>query len=316
MPGNDGERPIDVTVGESDAGERLDRFLARSIGISRQRAMALIGAGKVRVGHRRAKKGEPLLAGATVRVEPLEPAGPAPEALLPLVVLHEDPFLVALDKPAGMNMHPLAPGERGTLANAVLARFPDVAGASPEERCPGLVHRLDRETSGVVLWARTPSAFEALRAQFADKTVVKRYWALVEGFVEGAGELDLKLAHDPKNAARMVATPYPREAIAQKARPAVTRYRTLANGERATLLEVEIPTGVMHQIRAHFSFVGHPVVGDALYGAAAGEGVARHLLHAWSIEFAHPDGSGRRTIASPLPDDFRRSLVRMGIAPP
>jgi 23S rRNA pseudouridine1911/1915/1917 synthase len=230
-------------------------------------------------------------------------------------VLQEDEHLLALDKPVGVSMHPLEAGETGTLANAVLARFPDVIGASPEERCPGLVHRLDRETSGVVLWARTRETFDALRAQFAAKTVEKRYHALVDGFVEGVGELAVPLAHDPKDAKKMVATPYPAEAEELKARPAITRYRTLGQGAEATLVEVEIPTGVMHQIRAHFAFVGYPVLGDTLYGGRTLEGLDRHLLHASSIGFEHPDGS-RKVIRSPLPEEFRRALKQLGIEPP
>lgn len=309
-------RTLDLVIAADEAGERLDKVVAKATGVSRQRAMALIEEGRVRVGHRRPRKGDRAEAGQALHVELPEAEAPVPQPGLPLTVLHEDAHLVALDKPAGISMHPLEAGETGTLANAVIARFPDVVGASHEQRCPGLVHRLDRDTSGVVLWARTLAAFEHLRAQFAAKTVVKRYLALVDGFVEGQGELDVPLAHDPKNAARMVATPYPADAEALKARPATTRYRAMGTGDTATLLDVEIPTGVMHQIRAHFGFVGHPVIGDLLYGARPLPGLARHLLHASSIGFSHPSGSGPITIRAPLPADYLAGLSQLGIQPP
>ena len=309
-------RFLEAEVTAEDVGQRFDKVVARVAGISRQQAMELMGEGKVRVGHRRPKKGDRIEPGMKLVVELPDSDAPVPQPELDLTVLHEDPFLIALDKPPGRSMHPLEPGEKGTLANAVLARFPDVWGASPEERCPGLIHRLDRETSGVVLWARRREAFDALRAQFAAKTVEKRYYALVEGFVDGAGELNVPLAHDPGDARRMVAAPYPAEAEKLKARPAISRYTTLASGDGATLVEVEIPTGVMHQIRAHFGFVGFPVAGDTLYGGHAIDGGARHLLHASSIQFEHPDGSGKRRIVSPLPPDFLTALGRHGIVPP
>jgi 23S rRNA pseudouridine1911/1915/1917 synthase len=249
-------------------------------------------------------------------IELPRPEAPEPQPSLDLSVLLEDESLIAIDKPAGRSMHPLEPGERETVANAVIARYPDVVGASPETRCPGLIHRLDRETSGVVLWARRREAFDALRAQFAARTVEKRYFALVEGFVEGTGDLEVPLAHDPHDARRMVATPYPADAAALKARPATTRYAALGHGDNATLVEVEIPTGVMHQIRAHFAFVGFPVAGDTLYGGHPVSDGARHLLHASSIRFEHPDGSGDRRVVSPLPADFVAALARVGITPP
>lgn len=309
-------KKMEYVIAPEDKGERIDKVVAKAAGISRQRAMSLIEEGKVRVDHRRPRKGDRAEPGLTMAIELPGTDAPVPQPDLPLVVLHEDPLLVALDKPAGLSMHPLQPGETGTLANAVIARYPDIVGASPEERCPGLVHRLDRETSGVVLWARTLPAFDHLRAQFAAKTVVKKYYALVDGIVEGQGELEVPLAHDPKNASRMVAMPYPADAEEFKARPALTRYKALGTGDNATLVEVEIPTGVMHQIRAHFAFVGHPVVGDALYGGRALEGIGRHCLHAASIGFLHPDGSGPRTHVSPLPADFLAALARLGIAAP
>lgn len=307
---------IEVEAGPGDVGERFDRFVAKAAQISRQRAMELLESGRVRVGRRRPKKGERVEAGMRVAIELPPSEAPVAQPELPLTVVHEDAWLVAVDKPAGLSMHPLEANETGTLANAVLARYPDVIGASPEERCPGLVHRLDRETSGIVLWARRREAWDALRAQFAAKTVEKRYHALVDGFVEGAGELAVPLAHDPKSARRMVAAPYPAEAEELKARPAVTRYRALGQGGGATLLDVEIPTGVMHQIRAHFAFVGYPVLGDALYGGRDVGTGERHLLHASTIGFDHPGGLGPMRLSAPIPPDFLGILASFGIQPP
>lgn len=309
-------RQIEVEVPPEEAGERFDRFVAKAANISRQRAMSLLDEGKVRVGRRRMKKGERVEAGMKLTIGLPESESPVPQPELPLSVLYEDQWIIAVDKPAGISMHPLEAGETGTLANALLARYPDVIGASPEERCPGLVHRLDRETSGVVLWARKRETFDFLREQFAAKTVEKKYFALVDGFVEGAGELNVPLAHDPSSDKRMLATPYPADAEKLKARPAITKYRALGTGDAATLLDIEIPTGVMHQIRAHFAFVGYPVLGDTLYGGRTLPGLARHLLHAASIAFEHPDGSGRKRIVSTLPADFRDALTQLGIQPP
>lgn len=307
---------LEVTVPLESAGERFDRFVARAAGISRQQAMELLDRGAVRVGRRRPKKGERVEAGAVLTIEKPGSAVPVPQPELPLTVLFEDPHLLALDKPAGISMHPLSPGERDTLANAVLARFPDVLGASDEERCPGLLHRLDRETSGVVLWARTREAFEHLRGQFDRRTVRKRYLALVEGEVEGEGEIVLPLAHDPASRRRMLATPYPADAEKLHAREAITRYRAISRGPSATLLEVEIPTGVRHQIRAHCAFAGHPVIGDALYGAAPVYDFPRHWLHAASIRFEHPLDASMVTVDSPLAPELLDVLRTEGIEPP
>jgi 23S rRNA pseudouridine1911/1915/1917 synthase len=303
-------------VTPEEAGERLDKLVARVAGVSRQRAMALIEERRVRVDHRRLRKGDRAEPGAVVVVELPPSEAPVPELERTLVVLREDALLLALDKPAGESMHPLSAGETGTLANAVVARFPDVAGASEEVRCPGLAHRLDRETSGVVLWARTREAHAYLREQFSIHTVEKRYLALVDGLVEGEGELNVPLAHDPKNAAKMLAAPYPAEAEALDARPALTRYEAISHGPDATLVAVEIPTGVMHQIRAHFAFVGHPVMGDALYGGRELPGLTRHLLHASAIAFQHPDGSGRVRVESPLPAAFVEAMRTLGVPEP
>lgn len=307
---------LETEIPAEDEGQRLDHVVAKAANVSIQRAKELIGDGRVRVGHRRPKKGDRARAGDRLTVELPQTEQPVAQPELPLSMLHVDEWLIALDKPAGVSMHPLEAGETGTLANALIARHPEVVGASPEDRCPGLIHRLDRDTSGVVLWARRREAFDALRTQFAARTVGKRYFALVEGFVEGSGTLEVPLAHDPADARKMLAAPYPAEAEALKARPAVTTYKAMGIGDGATLLDVEIPTGVMHQIRAHFAFTGHPVVGDELYGAQPVEGFDRHALHAASISFEHPDGSGRVQWSAKLPPELVALLARHGLQPP
>lgn len=307
---------LEIEITAEDDGQRLDHVVAKAANVSVQRAKELIGDGRVRSGRRRPKKGDRARAGDRLTIERPRSEHPVAQPERPLSVLQTDEWLIALDKPAGVSMHPLQAGETGTLANALIARHPEVVGASPEERCPGLIHRLDRDTSGVVLWARKREAFDALRRQFAARTVGKRYLALVEGFVEGSGRLEVPLAHDPGDARKMLAAPDPAEAEALKARPAITLYKAVGIGDGATLVDVEIPTGVMHQIRAHFAFTGHPVVGDALYGARPVEGFDRHALHAASISFEHPDGSGRVQWSAKLPAEFVALLARHGLQPP
>lgn len=307
---------LEIKISPADSGARLDHVVAQSAGISIQQAKSLIGAGRVRVGHHRPKKGDRACAGDLLSIELPRSQQPVPQPELPLVLVHEDASLLAVDKPAHISMHPLDPGELGTLANAVVARHPEVTDASDEERCPGLIHRLDRDTSGIVLWAKTREAFDHLRAQFGDRTVGKRYFALVENVVEGSGVFDVPLAHDPADARKMLAAPDAADADSLKARPTVTKYQAIASGANATLVDVEIPTGVRHQIRAQFAFAGHPIVGDALYGAQPVDGFERHALHAASIEFDHPGGSGRVRWSAKLPTEFVALLARHGINPP
>ncbi|MGZ6123691.1 MAG: RluA family pseudouridine synthase, partial [Myxococcales bacterium] len=203
--------------------------------------------------------------------------------------------------------HPLKPGEKGTAANALVGRFPELAGVGPSPREGGLVHRLDTDTSGLLLAARTGAAHAVLRAQFAARTVEKGYLALVEGEIHAGGEIALPLLHDPRDPRRMQAASDPQYAAEHGARAAVTRFLPLERKAGFTLLEVEIPTGVMHQIRAHLAFIGHPLAGDALYGGPALPGLSRHFLHAARLAFAHPDGS-RVRYQSPLPADLASAL--------
>jgi 23S rRNA pseudouridine1911/1915/1917 synthase len=292
------------------AAERLDKAVAKLFGVSRHRAMDWIAEGRVRIDGKRAPKGAPVAGGARISVERPPPDQPVPQPELPIRIVHADACLVVADKPAGMPSHPLKPGEQGTAANALVGRFPELASVGPQLREGGLVHRLDTDTSGLLLAARTGAAYQMLRAQFTARTVEKGYLALVSGELHAGGEIALPLAHDPRDPRRMQAISDPEYAEAHGARPAVTRFLPLERRGGFTLLEVEIPTGVMHQIRAHLAFIGHPLLGDALYGGPPLAGLDRHFLHAARLAFAHPDGS-RVKYESPLPADLAAALASL-----
>ncbi len=280
--------------------DRLDKAVARLFGVSRGRAMGWIAEGRVRIDGKRAPKGARVDKGARISVDMPPPDQPAPQPELPIRIVHADAFVVVADKPAGMPSHPLKPGERGTAANALVARFPELAGVGPHPREGGLVHRLDTDTSGLLLAARTEAAHTLLREQFTARTVEKGYLALVAGELHAGGEIALPLAHEgPK----MRAVSDPEFAEEHGARPALTLFTPLERRRGFTLLEVQIPTGVMHQIRAHLAFIGHPLAGDTLYGGPSLPGLARHFLHAARLGLAHPDGS-RARFESALPPDL------------
>lgn len=295
-------------VPEGAPPDRLDKVVARLFSVSRGRAMDWIAEGRVRIDGKRAPKGAQVAAGAKICVERPPPDQPAPQPELAIRIVHADQHLVVADKPAGMPSHPLKPGETGTAANALVGRFPELAQVGPQLREGGLVHRLDTDTSGLLLAARTEAAYAMLRAQFTARTVDKGYLALAAGELHAGGEIALPLAHDPKDARRMMAISDPEYAEAHAARPAVTRFLPVERRGGFTLLEIEIPTGVMHQIRAHLAFIGHPLAGDELYGGPILAGLDRHFLHAARLAFAHPDGS-RARFESALPPDLSAALA-------
>jgi len=296
------------------AAGRLDRALADALGVGRARVKAAFLSGKVRVRGRRARGSDPAEPGAPVEIEMEEVAGPpAPEPEMPLAVLAESPRWLVADKPAGVATHPLLAGEGGTLANAVAARHPECALASPDPREGGAVQRLDLETSGCVLFARDREAWLALRAQLAGRSVEKIYLALVLGRLAAGGVCSVPLA---QRAGRVVPVPDEERlpARAARPRPAETRFEVERAFARHTLLRVRIVTGVMHQIRAHLAHLGYPVAGDLLYGgeAAAIPGLPRHFLHAARLGFERPEG-GRVEVESPLPPELVSFLE--GLAP-
>lgn len=296
---------------EGAAPDRLDKAVARLFGVSRGRAMDWIAEGRVRVDGKRAPKGAPAAPGARITVTLPPPDQPVPEPDLAIRIIHADGAVVVADKPAGMPSHPLKPGEKGTAANALVGRFPELAQVGPQLREGGLVHRLDTDTSGVLLAARTNAAHAMLRAQFAARTVEKGYLALVSGEIHAGGEIALPLFHDPRDPRRMLAASDAEYAEEHGARPALTRFAPVERRGGFTLLDVEIATGVMHQIRAHLSFIGHPLAGDELYGGPPLPRLDRHFLHAARLGFAHPDGS-RARYESPLPAELREAWESLG----
>jgi 23S rRNA pseudouridine1911/1915/1917 synthase len=293
---------------------RLDRALADVLGLGRAAVKRAFQVGDVRVRGRRARASDPAAPGALVEIEVEEPAGPpSPEPEAPLAVLLETPRAVIVDKPAGVAVHPLAPGEGGTLANAVASRYPECASASPDPREGGAVQRLDLETSGCVLFARDPEAWGALHERFTARDVEKVYLALVVGRVSSGGVSSVPLA---QRGARVVPAP---DAVAEerlrekglRPRPAETHWEIERRFDGYTLLRVRIVTGVMHQIRVHLAHLGHPVAGDVAYGgaAAAVPGLARHFLHAARLALDGPDG--RIEAQSPLPRELEAMLARV-----
>ncbi len=297
----------------SEAEGRLDRALATALGFGRAAVKTAFALGRVRMDGRRVRGSEPAQPGALIEIEIEEPGPPLPEPTAFTVLLESIRWLVA-EKPAGMPTHPLAAGERHTLANAVVARYPECATASPEPREGGALQRLDLETSGCVLFARDRSAWDALRSQFAGRTIEKFYLALVSGRVSSGGVVSVPLAQMGR---RVIPAPDPlsverlHKKGASKARPAETHYTVVRPLPLHTLLEVRIVTGVMHQIRAHLADLGHPVVGDTLYGgeAAAVPGFERHFLHAARLGFERPEG-GRVMVESALPPELELMLER------
>jgi 23S rRNA pseudouridine1911/1915/1917 synthase len=302
-----------LTVDADKAGQRVDLFIGEALGLSRARLKRLFEAGAVKVNGRTAKKGLTLEAGQRIAVEVEEESREAvPDADFPLAVLHEDPALVFVDKPAGRPSHPLQPGETGTVANALVARYPECAQASVDPREGGLCHRLDVETSGVLVAARTREAWTAVREAFGGRTVDKRYVALVTGPLADEGDIDVPLRHHPRHPDRVEPAPQG----AEDARDAVSRFTVLSRTGDYSLVEVQILTGVLHQVRAHLAGVGAPIVGDTLYGGREAPGLGRFFLHARSLSLPHPQTQKQLRVSSPLPPELRAELERLGLPVP
>ena len=299
-----GRRSLEVPA--DAAGMRVDVWLAGALELPRARVKELLERGAVRIGGRPPRKGDRTVAGARVEVTLTdEDPRPVPQPELPLSVIHLDPQLVAVDKPAWVPSHPLQPGERGTVVNALVARHPECAEASADPREGGLVHRLDTLTSGVLLAARTAEAWRALREAFSGRQVDKRYLAVVTGPVADEGEIDLPLRHRGDHV---------EPAMAGGGREALTDFRVLSRAGDASLLEVRIHTGVLHQIRAHLAAIGAPVLGDTDYGGRPLPGLDRFFLHAARLGFSHPATGSRLEITAPLPDELHRALEALGLA--
>jgi 23S rRNA pseudouridine1911/1915/1917 synthase len=294
---------VKVHATKEQDGRRLDHFLQRQFAdYSRSRLQEWIKAGRVLVNGAAARASYTLREGDAIDVEPapLTPLAATPEAI-PLEVLYEDDDLVAIDKPAGMVVHAGAGVLTGTLVNALLHRFESLSSSAGDLR-PGIVHRIDRYTSGVLLVAKTDAAHRSLAEQFASRRVKKIYLALAHGVVKAEqGRIDKPIARDPVRRVRMTAR------LAQ-GRQAWSEYRVLRRFPHFTLLEVEIGTGRTHQIRVHLASIGHPVVGDRLYGAPAEVAgcppLGRYFLHAASIRFAQPSSGQPVEVSAPLPPEL------------
>jgi 23S rRNA pseudouridine1911/1915/1917 synthase len=300
-------------VAEGEAGERLDHLVAARAGISHAASRRVVDDGAVRLNGKRAKKGARVAAGDRVAVLGLLPRPaalrPIAEPDVPLDVLASDEDFVAVNKPPGVPSHPLRAGERGTLAGALVARFPECADAGADPREAGLVHRLDGDTSGVLVAARNRPAWESLRAAFHDGRARKRYLALVVGTLSGSGTIEMALVHDPGD--RRKARVVPRDTPG--GREAFTEYRPIAFAPGVTLVEAHTSTGRMHQVRAHLAHLGHPIAGDLLYGGPPPhDGAPGHFLHASWIALPHPRG-GTLEAKAPLPRARLDLLVRLGV---
>ncbi len=304
---------IEFTVAPEDAGQRLDHFLcARMPERSRARIQAWIAEGRVRAAGSPRKPSWKVRAGERIEVEPAEPPPlrAFPEEI-PLEILYEDEAVAAVNKPAGLVVHAGAGRSSGTLVNALLHRYGRLSESGDALR-PGIVHRLDKGTSGVILVARTEAAHRSLAQQFASRTVDKIYLALAEGRVEPPqGVIDRPIERDPVRRTRMTAR-------TGRGRAALTEYRVLERLARFTLLEVRIRTGRTHQIRVHLASIGHPVAGDTLYGAAARppgvEPLGRPWLHAWRIGFTSPATGERVHIEAPPPQELLRWKAQLACA--
>jgi 23S rRNA pseudouridine1911/1915/1917 synthase len=296
---------IQFTVGTQQAGSRLDRFVADCIpDLSRSYAQQLIADNHIRVNGRDARPSLVLQPGDSVTVvRPL----PQPTDLLaedlPLAVVYEDADVVVIDKPAGLVVHPAPGHSSGTLVNALLGRYPDMA-ISGDIR-PGIVHRLDRDTSGLIVIARNDRAKDDLQEQQRQRTMRKAYLALIEGrFKEPEGLIDAPIARLPSDRKRM--------GVVHGGREARTHWRVLEELGAFQLIEARLETGRTHQIRVHLAFKSRPVVGDPLYGpkkARATFGLARQFLHAYQLGLRLPSG-GWRDFESPLPEDLRVALEK------
>jgi 23S rRNA pseudouridine1911/1915/1917 synthase len=304
-----------LTVPDDSDGIRLDRFLVSILpGQSRSQIQRLIKEGRVLVAGREATANRQVKTGQEISVEVLDPVDPVPlPEALPLPIVYQDRDLIVVDKPAGMVVHPAAGHASGTLVNALLHHVDDLSGIGGEKR-PGIVHRLDRGTSGLMVVAKHDTAHEELARQFADREVEKEYIALTWGEVMAGRRIDAPIGRDPSNRKKMA----PASARVRRSREAVTRIvRAEHFGRVLTLAHVAIHTGRTHQIRVHLSGIGHPVVGDALYGGVrrrvpgdvrAVTHLDRPFLHAARLAFTHPGESRRMEFTSELPEDLQRVL--------
>ncbi len=312
---------LEITVADADAGLRLDRIVANHCPqLSRTRVQELIEGGLVLLNGKTAKDSHKVHAGDTIEVVPQpRPALRAEAEAIPLDILYEDEDVIAVNKPAGMTVHAGAGNSHGTLVNALLGRGQCLSQSDDLLR-PGIVHRLDKETSGILLVAKNDFAHARLAEAFRERSIQKIYIALVQGVLkEERGRIELAIARDPNRRTRMTAK---RAALLHNAREARTDWQVLGRIGSTTLLEVQLHTGRTHQIRVHFSALRHPVVGDTLYGAAGQlhigrtslPSLGRNFLHAAKIAFTQPRTGQPIRLTAPFPPELRAYLQKLTAA--
>jgi 23S rRNA pseudouridine1911/1915/1917 synthase len=301
-----------LVVPETAGRRRADRFVADLTGLSRSFVQRLIADGRVTVDDRPVKANTILDPGVRVEVEVPPPEPPAhvePDPSIPVAVVYEDDDLIVVDKPAGLVVHP-SPGHRsGTLVNALLAREGHYGGIAGVQR-PGIVHRLDRDTSGLLMVARNDAAQQSLMRQLKARRVKKTYIALVLGSVAASvGRIEAPIGRDPRDRQRFAVVP--------DGRAAVTGYRVRERLPGWTLLELDLVTGRTHQIRVHLQAIGHPVAGDPVYGTGTSrrgpEGLERLFLHAWRLELTGPSSGRLIRVEAPLPPELEGVLARLRV---
>ena len=288
-------------------GRRLDVQLSEETGISRRRAAALMEEGYCLLEGKPCRKaGTKPPAGREVVLTVPAPKDAAPQAEdIPLEILYEDGDLAVVVKPRGMVVHPAAGHSEGTLVNALLGSLDELSGIGGEKR-PGIVHRLDKDTSGVMMVAKNDETQTELSRMLKDREIEKHYLALAEGIMkEKEGVIEAPIGRSKKDRKKMAVDP--------DGRPAVTEWKVLAEGRNCSLLDVHILTGRTHQIRVHMRSIQHPVCGDPLYGFEKGVKVPCLMLHARSLSFLHPRTKEKKTFQAPLPGDFLKGLKMNGI---
>jgi 23S rRNA pseudouridine1911/1915/1917 synthase len=294
---------IELVVSANEANLRLDQFLAKRLPeFSRSRLQQLIRDGLVRLNDLTTRPRQIVRRGDKVDLTqpPLKKIETLPEPI-PLEILFEDDDLIVVNKPPGLVVHPGAGHREHTLVNALLNHCATLSGIGGKER-PGIVHRLDKETSGCLVVAKNDVAHRELSKQFAARTVEKIYLALVAGkLAKTTGAIEERIGRHPVHRQRMSAT-------ALRGRPARTEYRVVRSSDRGTLVECRLHSGRTHQIRVHLHYLGHPVLGDKLYTPRLAKDFPRQMLHAWKLGFRHPRTEEWKSFEAPLPNDFATAM--------
>ena len=295
-----------LLIAETEAS-RIDAYLAANTDLTRSKIQKLIKDGAVALNGKACKASSAVCAGDSIRILVPETDGdrlPEPENI-PLDVVYEDDDLAVINKPKGMVVHPAPGNSSGTLVNALLYRFQTLSGAGGEVR-PGIVHRIDRMTSGLLVVAKNDFAHEALARQFAEHTAHREYLCLVHGNLkEDSGTVDAPIGRHKTDRKRM--------AVTEDGRRAVTHWHVLERFGTETLLDVRLETGRTHQIRVHMAYIKHPILGDEVYGSPAPKlGLNGQALHGYRLTFSHPRTGETMSFTAPLPDDFITAIVRLG----